>query len=187
MLGRRCNYDCMYCPATLHDNFSPHHKLEKLKNAWKSIHANAKKSKLPYKICFTGGEVTANKNFLPFIKWLNQKYNIHSIVMTTNGSAGIKYYEKLCKELTSISFSTHSEFMNEAIFFEKAKILNRLMLRPKKSFHINIMNEYWNADRIELYKKFCDYHKISYSVNTIDYSQKTRNEYKNEGKYNLKF
>lgn len=23
-LGRRCNYDCSYCPITRHDNFSPH-------------------------------------------------------------------------------------------------------------------------------------------------------------------
>ena len=30
-LGRRCNYDCSYCPAHRHDNFSPHATLEELK------------------------------------------------------------------------------------------------------------------------------------------------------------
>ena len=30
-LGRRCNYDCSYCPVTRHDNFSPHATLEELK------------------------------------------------------------------------------------------------------------------------------------------------------------
>jgi hypothetical protein len=28
--GRRCNYDCSYCPAHRHDNFSPHATLEDL-------------------------------------------------------------------------------------------------------------------------------------------------------------
>jgi len=33
-IGRRCNYDCSYCPAHRHDNFSPHATLEELiKNA----------------------------------------------------------------------------------------------------------------------------------------------------------
>ena len=29
-LGRRCNYDCTYCPVTRHDNFSPHATLDEL-------------------------------------------------------------------------------------------------------------------------------------------------------------
>ena len=29
-LGRRCNYDCSYCPMHRHDNFSPHASLEEL-------------------------------------------------------------------------------------------------------------------------------------------------------------
>ena len=31
-LGRRCNYDCSYCPVTRHDNFSPHATLDELKS-----------------------------------------------------------------------------------------------------------------------------------------------------------
>ena len=30
-VGRRCNYDCSYCPTHRHDNFSPHASLEDLK------------------------------------------------------------------------------------------------------------------------------------------------------------
>ena len=29
--GRRCNYDCSYCPAHRHDNFSRHATLDELK------------------------------------------------------------------------------------------------------------------------------------------------------------
>lgn len=185
MLGRRCNYDCMYCPTQWHDNTSPHKDLETLKNAWQKTYNGTKHKNLKYKLSFTGGEVTANKSFLPFVQWLNLNFPMHSILITTNGSAGVEHYKKLAEELTSISFSTHSEFIDEKKFFEKAKILNRLMIRPKKSFTVNIMNEYWAEDRIKLYKKYCEQYKISYLINEIDYNVKTRDSVKKEGKYNL--
>jgi len=185
MLGRRCNYDCMYCPAEFHDKTSRHHDLNTLKDAWIKIYDKTSQKNLQYKISFTGGEPTANKHFLPFIQWLNSNFPMHSILITTNGSAGLNYYKKLCKELSSISFSTHTEFINEKKFFEKSIELNKLMIRPKKSFHINIMNEFWAKDRIKLYKEFCEKNNISYSINEIDYSIKIREEIKNEGHFNL--
>lgn len=182
MLGRRCNYDCMYCPAEYHDKTSPHRTLEELKIAWNNIHDKARYKKLSYKICFTGGEVTANKHFLPFIQWLNKNFSIHSIVVTSNGSAGINYYEKLSKEITNLSFSTHTEFIKEKSFFEKCLLLNKIMKRPKKIFHLNIMNEYWAQQRISLYEEFCKKNRISYSINKIWYHHATRKDLKNEGK-----
>ncbi len=186
MLGRRCNYDCMYCPEELHDKFSRHHDLNKLKEAWKNMHQQTGAKKLPYKISFTGGEVTANKNFLPFVSWLKENYNVSSILITTNGSAGLKYYEKLTNYVDAISFSTHAEFMNEKVFFQKVVALNKIMIRPKKSFHVNIMDEYWAKERIKLYEKFCIKNKVSFSINEIDYDKKTREEVLNNGQSNLK-
>lgn len=185
MIGRRCNYDCMYCPTELHDKVSSHHDLLKLKEAWKNIHYQTSAKQLAYKISFTGGEVTANKNFLPFVIWLKQNYNISSILITTNGSAGLKYYEKLTNYVDSISFSTHTEFMNEKLFFQKVIYLNKLMPRPKKSFHVNIMDEFWAKDRIQLYEKFCMKNEISFSINKIEYDKKTRAEVLKNGRSNL--
>ena len=117
MLGSRCNYDCMYCDPEWHDMTSTPHDLGTLKQVWNNIYQASKSKNLPYKISFTGGEVTANKHFLPFVAWLKENYNISSILITTNGSAGLKYYEKLTNYVDAISFSTHTEFMNEKIFF----------------------------------------------------------------------
>jgi MoaA/NifB/PqqE/SkfB family radical SAM enzyme len=185
MLGRRCNYDCMYCPANWHDNTTPHRGIVTLKNAWKKVYDETKHKNLKYKIAFTGGEVTANKSFLPFVQWLNLNFPIHSLLITTNGSAGLNHYKKLAKELSSISFSTHTEFIDEQKFFSKAKELNKLMFKTKKSFIVNIMNEYWGHDRIKLYKEFCEKNSIAYTVNEIDYHKKTRDFIKKEGKHNL--
>ena len=99
---------------------------------------------------------------------------------------GLKYYEKLTNYVDAISFSTHTEFMNEKVFFQKAKVLNSLMVRPTKSFHVNIMDEYWAKERIKLYEKFCIKNQISFSINEIIYNKKTREEVLKNGQNNLK-
>ena len=79
-LGRRCNYDCSYCPVTRHDNFSPHATLEELKSNVDFLfeyidtyftHRTFKE----VSISFTGGEPTVNPNFIKFVKYLREQYN----------------------------------------------------------------------------------------------------------------
>ena len=59
-VGRRCNFDCSYCPTHRHDNFSKHADLETLKKTGKFVfdYANLimphKKTKR-MNINFTGG------------------------------------------------------------------------------------------------------------------------------------
>jgi len=186
MLGAFCNYDCMYCPTEFHDITSKPHDLETMQTAWTNIHNKTKHLNLPYKISFTGGEVTANKKFLPLVNWLRETYtDIEVIIITTNGSASTNYYSKLSQVVEAISFSTHSEFMDEQEFFDKALAINQLLIRPKKSFHVNIMNEYWNQNRIKIYQQWLEKNQISYSINEIDYSIKIRETILQKGKQNL--
>ena len=186
MLGSRCNYDCMYCPTELHDMTSRPHDLESMQQVWRNIYEKTQDKNLPYKISFTGGEVTANKNFLPLIKWLRDTYaDIAMILLTTNGSASQRYYLDLSQYVESISFSTHSEFMDEQRFFDTVTAVDGIMIRPQKSVHVNIMNEHWNQDRIELYKKWLDQRNISYTVNEINYTQATRTYILKQGVKNL--
>jgi organic radical activating enzyme len=176
----------MYCSPEFHDTTSKHPDLEKLKTVWQNIYAKTRHQALPYKLSFTGGEVTANKSFLPLIEYLKTgNFGVEQIFITTNGSASINYYTKLAKLVNGISFSTHSEFIDEQEFFNKARALNKLMVRPVRSFHVNIMNEFWNQDRIELYKQWLDHYGISHSINQIDYSKQTRNFQTLKGVYNL--
>ena len=186
MLGALCNYDCMYCDKELHDTTSKPHSLELMQESWRNIQRQTQHLNLPYKISFTGGEVTANKNFLPFLKWIREQVGESAfIVFTTNGSASLNYYKKVTKLVNAIGFSTHSEFMDEKKFFEKVRAINEMMVRPEKSVHVSLMNEYWNQDRIELYKKFMDEHEIHYSLNTIDYTRQTRTFFVKKGVYNI--
>jgi molybdenum cofactor biosynthesis enzyme MoaA len=176
----------MYCPSELHDMTSRPYDLETMQQVWHNIYEKTQHKNLPYKISFTGGEVTANKKFLPLVKWLRNTYSdIAMILLTTNGSASQRYYEDLSEHVESISFSTHSEFINEQKFFNTVLSVNQLMIRPKKSVHVNVMNEHWNQHRIEIYKKWLDQHSISYSVNEIDYNFGTRTHILKQGQLNL--
>lgn len=185
MIGARCNYDCMYCPSWSHNDDRPHHTFEDLKITWSNLYSATRDKNLPYRISFTGGEVTANKNFLPLIEFLRQQNVSIRMLVTTNGSASKRYYQRLAALVDSISFSTHSEFFDEQKFFEKVFLIDQQMIRPEKSVHVNIMNEYWNQDRIDLYKQLLDDRGVSYSVNAIDYSAKIRDFPVQKGQLNL--
>ena len=183
-LSVRCNYDCMYCPAAWHNNTSPHHSLETLKQTWVSVLSKTNRS--AYKISFTGGEPTSSKSFLPFLKWLRTEYtNIKfKILLTTNGSAPYKYYQKLYNYVDNISFSTHSEHIDECKFFDKIIQLHKTIDKTKH-LHVNIMNETWNQSRILEYQKILQQHGISNIINEIDYTLQTRSVPVFKGKLNL--
>ena len=188
MLGARCNYDCMYCPEKLHNKTSKHPSLETLKLMWMNFYNKTKNSNIPYKISFTGGEVTANKSFLPFVEYIRYgNFNVNQILVSTNGSASQQYYERLTKVVDAITFSTHSEFFNEQEFFDKVKNINALMIRPQKSVHVNVMDEYWNQDRIVLYTRWLDQENISYIINKIDYTTGTRSKPVLKGTLNFNY
>ena len=174
-LTARCNYDCMYCPPEFHDSTSVTPDLETLQKSWLSFYEKTQHKNLPYKIAFTGGEPTVVKAFLPFVTWLKQQpFGVKQIVTTTNGSASLNYYVKISQFVDSLSFSTHSEHINEQEFFDKVFAVNKIMIRPEKSAHVNIMDEWWNQDRVALYRQWCQKHQISHSVNRVDYSEQTR-------------
>lgn len=186
LVGTRCNYDCMYCSTAWHDDHSQHHSLDKLKEAWIKIYQQTHHLGLTYKISFSGGELTTNKNFLPFLAWLRSNYNhcIFKILLTTNGSASFKYYLRMFEFVDNITFSTHSEHINEKKFFGMIVDLHQ-QIDPSKFIEVAIMDEFWNQDRIKAYKKILEDHNISYSLDEINYSFKTREIPIFQGKLNL--
>ena len=118
-ISLRCNYDCMYCPSELHDSTSRPHDLETMQQAWENIHKQSSTQGLKYKISFTGGEPTSSRAFMPFLEWLRNTAPCElQILLTTNGSATYKYYRQLYNSVDNISFSIHSEHINELKFFD---------------------------------------------------------------------
>jgi molybdenum cofactor biosynthesis enzyme MoaA len=182
----RCNYDCMYCSTEWHDKHSPQHDLKTLQHVWKNIVAKTQHLNLPYKISFTGGELTTNKDFLPFVSWLRENYNqqLFKVMTTTNGSASYRYYFEMFKSIDNIAFSVHSEHIDEHAFFDKV-IKLRNNIAKDKFIQVAIMDEFWNQDRIPYYIDLLEKNNVSYTRNQIDYSYQTRKIPIMKGKLNF--
>lgn len=185
-LAMRCNYDCMYCAPAWHNNYSKHHDLKTMQDAWHNVFEQTKHHGLQYKIAFTGGELTTNKHFLPFVTWLRSNYHsyLFRLLTTTNGSASLRYYLKMFEALDNIAFSVHSEHIDEQKFFDMIISL-RKRIAQDRFLQVIIMDEWWNRDRIPRYVDLLEKNKISYTINKIDHSHQTRSMPILKGNLNL--
>ena len=158
LIGNRCNYNCSYCPDMWHNYTSTDKTLTELQLAWKRILEVNQTKHEKYELSFLGGENTLNKDFLLFVKWLS--YNYHDMLSNmgfiTNGTASVTHYNELMKYCNWITFSTHSEFMDEDKFFTKVIEINKLSKQYNCAIKVNIMDEPWHKDRINSYKEFLD-------------------------------
>lgn len=166
----RCNYDCMYCPDSRHNDYSEMPDFDTMCRHWIQIFEKTKQQQLPYKISFSGGEATINKHFVPFIKWLYENFSdrVHKLIITTNGSASTSYYLKLFEYLTNITFSIHTEYM-PSDFLYKVKTVHDYAIKHNKFVHVLIMQEYWAVDQIKQIIEFCKDNHIPCNISKIVY------------------
>ena len=108
-LGKRCNYDCSYCPASIHDNSSPHTDVEILKRAVDKLVTLGK----PIRLSFTGGEPCVHPKFQELVKYCKH-VGVTWISVTTNGTLPYEFYAAL--EADQIVFSIHLEFDWKRVF-----------------------------------------------------------------------
>ena len=102
-LGKRCNYDCSYCPSSIHDNSSPHTDIEILKRAVDKLVTLGK----PIRLSFTGGEPTVHPKFQELVKYCKH-VGISWISVTTNGTLPYEFYASL--PIDQLVVSVHFEY-----------------------------------------------------------------------------
>jgi MoaA/NifB/PqqE/SkfB family radical SAM enzyme len=133
-LGTFCNYDCSYCWPNTHSKKYDYKSLgvyqlalDNLVDA--AVTANFKE----IHISMLGGELTAYKNFVEFIKYINDIKEINfKINLTTNLSPSIKYWENLIEATKNIKlnltasyhfeFAELNSFLEKTVFIESKKI-----------------------------------------------------------------
>jgi hypothetical protein len=124
-IGRRCNYDCSYCWPWIHNNTDPHKSLEELMQATSLIEERFTKGE-SVNFIISGGEPTANKDFLDWLRYLNAMG--HHVSLHSNGSRKPDYYKEII-HYGDLNISVHFEFYDrpklvkviEAIAKEKAE------------------------------------------------------------------
>lgn len=100
-LGKRCNYDCTYCPSSIHDNFSPHTDIEILKQTVDKLSELGK----PIRLSLTGGEPSVHPKIEELLLYAKSKN--FWISMTTNGTRRPLWYAT--QVLDQYVFSLHFE------------------------------------------------------------------------------
>jgi MoaA/NifB/PqqE/SkfB family radical SAM enzyme len=108
-LGKRCNYDCSYCPSSIHDNSSPHTDIEILKATVDKLVTLGK----PIRLSFTGGEPCVHPKFTELVKYCNH-VGISWISVTTNGTLPYEFYANL--PVDQFVFSIHLEYDWQRVF-----------------------------------------------------------------------
>jgi sulfatase maturation enzyme AslB (radical SAM superfamily) len=167
-VGRRCNYDCSYCPAYRHDNFSPHASLEDLKSntdflfEYIDTYMQYRKFK-SVSISFTGGEPTVNPNFIPFIKYLKEKYETEysdrwetTFALTSNGAMGPAMAQKIMENMKHCTVSYHAESDARLKQQVKDRILQFHTDGPKYNFTVSV-NVMFHAAYFNECKELCDW------------------------------
>jgi organic radical activating enzyme len=170
LIGTRCNYSCSYCPPEWNSKTDKHLTYDQLITAWQKIIKSTEHIKqVTYDLCIMGGEPTLNKDLLPFLKWLKESFNdkVSNIGIITNGTANKQYYKELLQYCKWITFSTHSEFMNEKKFFDMLIYIHNESKRTDCHVHVNLMEEEWHLERNLEYENLFNHHNISYQKHKI--------------------
>ena len=117
-LGKRCNYDCSYCPSSIHDNSSPHTDIEILKATVDKLMTLGK----PIRLSFTGGEPCVHPKFQELITYCKFK-GIHWISVTTNGTLPYEFYRIL--PIDQYVFSLHLEYDWQRVYNTISKLADK--------------------------------------------------------------
>lgn len=127
-LGKRCNYDCSYCPAEIHDNTSKHTNIEILKETVDKLITLGK----PIRLSFTGGEPCVHPKFEELVRYCKH-VGISWISVTTNGTRPYEFYRSL--PVDQYVFSIHLEYDWKRVFntvesihkLSNAKVIAQIM------------------------------------------------------------
>lgn len=142
-IGRRCNYDCTYCEASRHNNYSKHHSYEDLVSTFEfvkhytSIYNNKHEDVTGTNISFTGGEPTVNPAFWKLAEYIkNTEPNI-GLSLTTNGAWSPKNTSKISDIFNSVTISYHAEADNKLKKQVKENI--KLLSKTNVWVQVNVM------------------------------------------------
>ena len=132
-VGRRCNFDCWYCPEHDHNNYESHKSYDQLMSVYSKLEKHwIRKSQVKFSLL--GGELTVYKDYLPFVTTLKELG--HSSITTTNGSRNPLYYKDLAG-VSDVCFSIHLNYV-KTLGVDQFLDSVRFALEGKKDNWVNV-------------------------------------------------
>lgn len=165
-IGKRCNYDCSYCPTEIHDNFSPHTDINILESAVDRLCELDK----PLRISLTGGEPCVHPDIESLLDYFKRK-NIFWVNITTNGTRGYRWYLENEMYFNHLVFSLHFEH-------DWTRIVDTIMKyydNTEREFFVNVMAHHNKMDHVRnVVKAFKDI-GIKFAVRRIRWTEGDHN------------
>lgn len=159
-LGKRCNYNCSYCPKEIHDNFSNHTNIELIKHSIDTLMNIGK----PIRISFTGGEPCVHPEFDEIVKYAKHK-NVSWISVTTNGTRHHDFYLNL--PVDQYVFSLHLEYDWRRVF-STIEILKNC---SDKKIIAQIMAHHDHMDHVRYIRDRCLLESIPNTIRRIRWTE----------------
>lgn len=129
-LGKRCNYDCSYCPDSIHDNYSPHTDINILERTVDRLVELGK----PLRISLTGGEPAVHPDIEDLFDYFKRK-SIFWVNLTTNGTRPAKWYLDHEMFFNHLVFSLHFEHDWQRVL----RTINEFYDATERDFFVNVM------------------------------------------------
>lgn len=160
-LGKRCNYDCSYCPSSIHDNSSPPTDIDILKQTIDKLSTIGK----PIRLSFTGGEPCVHPKFGELLHYAHLQTNINWISVTTNGTRSYEFYST--QPINQYVFSMHMEYDWQRVF----ETGNQIISMTGINVIMQIMAHHDYIPQAMLLKARCDLEGIPNTVRRIRWTE----------------
>ena len=179
-IGKRCNLDCAYCPAEIHDNFSPHTNLDTMVNTIYELEKIGK----PIRLSLTGGEPTVHPKIEKIIECA--KARLQWISVTTNGLRLSEWYEK--QPVDQWVFSLHFDNEHSQRAAENIVYYSQLLDMPSKDtkFQVNLMCPTEHMDKVRQAAQLLEGHNIPYVCRRIRWTDAEDRDYFDDMRYKEK-
>lgn len=107
-IGKRCNYECSYCPPHLHDKTSSHWSHYEMK---KMVNYLMPPNSRPVWFSITGGEPFLNPDLYHILKYIHDLPSVEHLIVTSNGSSSLARYLQALKWVDMLTISWHWEYI----------------------------------------------------------------------------
>jgi len=165
-LGKRCNYDCSYCPISVHDNHSPHTDINILEKTVDKLYELDR----PLRISLTGGEPCVHPDIENLLEYFKRK-NVYWVNITTNGTRGYQWYVDHEMFFNHLVFSLHFEFDYTRIVDTILKYYDN----TQQDFFVNIMAHHDYIPQVKtVVKKFKEL-GIKFAIRRIRWTEGDHN------------
>jgi MoaA/NifB/PqqE/SkfB family radical SAM enzyme len=165
-LGKRCNYDCTYCPASIHDNSSPHTDINILERTVDKLCEIDK----PLRISLTGGEPCVHPDIEDLLEYFKRK-GIFWVNLTTNGTRGSRWYLNNEMFFNHAVFSLHFEHDWERI----VKVINEFYDGTERDFFVNVMAHHDHMDNVRKVVKEFKEKGIKFAIRRLRWTEGDHN------------